>query len=134
MERKHSSSHSGKKKSKKSRQPAADRDTLFQMVNQLRSAFNLPEIKTQEIVDQYATDIFNNGGINFEANNAVLLSDYHFSELFDGKSSSQQLIQKWLNDSSRRPVLFAPGNKGTISFFDTEDGIYILMVVLSIFH
>lgn len=134
MERKHSSSHSGRKKQKKQRQPAADRDSVFQIVNQLRATFNLPEIKTQEAVEQYANEIYSNPNAFFDSPNVVLLSDYHFLELFDGKSSSQQLVQKWLNDSGKRPIIFAPGKKGTISFIDSEDGTYIVMVVLSIFH
>lgn len=135
MERsRHSSSHSGKKRSKKQKQPAADRDTVLQIINQLRATFNLPEIKTQGPIDEYASDILTNPNAYFEAQDLVLLSDYHFCELFDGKSSSQQLVQKWLNDSGRRPVIFAPGKMGTVVFIDTEEGTYISVVVLSLFH
>ncbi|KAK8890828.1 hypothetical protein M9Y10_028027 [Tritrichomonas musculus] len=136
MERKHSSSHSGKRKSKreKNRQPAADRDSLLQQINQVRTYFNLPEIKVQQGMDDYAGVILSDPNPFLDVEGYVILSDYHFYERFDGKSSPQQLVQRWLNDSGKRPVLFAPGKRGTAVFLDTEDGPYVVVAVISLFH
>ena len=135
MERTHGSGKSsGKRKAKKDRGPPADKDSILQSINEIRKTFYLPEITPQEGIENYANMILTDDKASLADPSYVLLSDYHFAESFDGKSTTQQLIKKWLNDSSKRPVLLAPGKRGAVSFIEIEEDKYFVVVVVSIFH
>ena len=129
-----SSRRSGRKKTKVKVTPA-DSEGLFEAINNLRLNFHLPALKTQTAFQEYATNlILDYSKADLNADNCVPMSNLSFYEEFDGKMSNEQLIQKWLKESNKRPVLFGPGKQGAVVFVEAQDVIYISVVVLSLFH
>ncbi|OHS93816.1 hypothetical protein TRFO_02335 [Tritrichomonas foetus] len=105
------------------------------MINELRQQCKLTPIKSQQGIDDYATMLvtdYQSADLNNDA--YVIMSNMSFVEEFDGKTSAAELIQKWMGEPNRRPVLFAPGKQGSVQFVDLDGQIYISVVVVSFFH
>ena len=128
-------SSSRKRRHHKEREPAADEEKLFNLINELRKQCGLQEIKTQPGIKEYASMLINNfEEANLENEAYVIMSNLSFSDEFDNQTSAADYIKKWLGDPGKRPVLFGPGNHGAVVFVEQGDAVYISVVVVSFFH
>ena len=111
-----SPSTSHKRRVKKYRYPPAKPEELAEVVNDIRGEMGLKPLKMAKEVGQ-------------------ILAAYLDGE--DGVASTPDLIEKWMDDPSRRPVLLGPGNKiwiETVKSEEEEGGDRIYVAVASIFH
>lgn len=126
----------GKKKIKKKRGPPADEETLFTMINELRMQMGLHELKVNNNFAPMATTIINDESPMIEEADFVVMSLMYFWDSFDGKQSAKSLLEKWMNEPNRRPVVLAPGKYGKLLIQETEDEAYsyIVLIVASIYR
>ena len=79
-------SSSRKRRHHKEREPAADEETLFNLINELRKQCGLQEIKTQPGIKEYASMLINNfEEANLENEAYVIMSNLSFSDEFDNQ-------------------------------------------------
>ena len=64
----------------------------------------------------------------------VVLSQFCFTDLFFGQTIDE-MIEAWLLDSSKRPVLFGPGNYGIVTIVDDpeiqDEGTQVIVVYIA---
>lgn len=137
------------KRSKKHADPGdqgpATEESIFKAINELRKNMQLPSLKWkpefQMITEHYAeTGEFP----NLEEKDFITLSKFCFRDSFDGQTTNE-LLEAWLGDPSKRPVLLAPGNYGLVSKIEfqpeEEDGedtmvqdVYLVVLVVSVYR
>ena len=137
------------KRSKKHADPGDQRpateESIFKAINELRKNMQLPSLKWkpefQMITEHYAeTGEFP----NLEEKDFITLSKFCFRDSFDGQTTNE-LLEAWLGDPSKRPVLLAPGNYGLVSKIEfqpeEEDGedtmvqdVYLVVLVVSVYR
>ena len=117
------SKHSGKKKASQATEHVeATPDSVFKAINDIRMKMQLPKLHWQKdfarFADKYARNL---EFCLFDLNtDFVILSQFCFRDLFYGQTTDD-LIESWLIDNSKRPILLAPGNYGIVTIVDDPD-------------
>ena len=131
-----SPSTSHRRRVKKYRYPPAKPEELAEVVNDIRGEMGLKPLKMAKEVGQILAAYLDGEELK-GGNNFVILSFLTLSDNWDGVASTPDLIEKWMDDPSRRPVLLGPGNKiwiETVKSEEEEGGDRIYVAVASIFH
>ncbi|KAH0789375.1 hypothetical protein GPJ56_006709 [Histomonas meleagridis] len=135
MEPKESPAHKTHQKRKKEKKDPATPEELLKEINEIRQKLKLPQIKQQDAFVNYASALANGDLVDLNNGTFVVTSLLHFYEAFDGKTPTSNLVKKWFNSSQKRSVLLGPGNMGCVAFIQgSDDGIYIYVIVASLFH
>lgn len=137
MQRTHSKRKDGtsQRKVKKVRSLPATPDELLQIVNIVRGSMNVKDIKQDMITKQLALEYLNGErDLAKYYSDDVILSCLALKELWDGKSSSSDIVNRWLDDPGKCPVLFAPGDQGFLDVLEKDGKEYLVMIVMSVFQ
>lgn len=114
---------------------AASPDAILELINSIRTQTNLPEILPQDDIIKYAKTLSSNKPMKWKDNGKyVSISNMNFTDLLDEKRSSSLIVTSWMNSSSRRPVILAPGKYGAVVFTENNGKSYVSVVVMSFFH
>lgn len=110
---------------------------LTQVVNVIREAMGVTPFKTERVLEQVA-QLHLNGLEDVSQlfdQKYVLLSFLSIREEWDGKSGLPEIVNRWMDDPSKRPVLLAPGDKGYLGIMqkEGEEKQYLVFVVMSMF-
>lgn len=121
---------------------AATEEDIFKNINSLRESMKLPKLKWKAdlatLTEHYAeTREF----MDIEEHGFITLSKFCFLDRFDGQTT-EQLLEAWLADPSKRPVILAPGNYGLVSRVEfqneeEEDGepeVVLVVLVVSVYR
>ena len=117
--------------------PAALTKTCLKIINQMRTDFNLPEIAELVPLNAYARNLLSDDPAKSkweDEESYVSISNMHFTEVYDGKKSPNELVSEWMMNPNRRPVLLSPGKYGGVAFYDSHGIFYVSVVIMSFFH
>lgn len=131
-----SPSTSHRRKVKKYKYPPAKPEEIVEVVNAIRGEMGLKPLKMDKGLGGIL-GFYLSGEEKLSSDNYVVLSFLTLSDNWDGVASTPDLIEKWMDDPSRRPVLLGPGNKiwvETVESEEEEGGDKIWVAVASIFH
>ena len=109
-------------------------EDFLKSINIIRIQTKLPKITPNESITKYAKSLSSKKPIKWKDNDQfVTISNMNFTEILDENKSADLIVSSWMNSSSRRPVILAPGDSGAIVFSEHKNNTYVSVVIMSFF-
>lgn len=111
-------------------------ESVFNAINKIRMKMQLQKLHWQKDFAVFAENYAKNLDFcTFDLQaDFVVLSQFCFTDFFFGQPVDE-MIETWLLDSSKRPVLLGPGNYGIVTIVDDpeiqDEGTQIIVVYIA---
>ncbi|EAX91456.1 hypothetical protein TVAG_078940 [Trichomonas vaginalis G3] len=106
---------------------------LLQCINEFRLQSGFPRLKFKNSLGDYAYNIAMKLPVQYENNGQfAIMSQMYFYDFYNDEEP-EELVRKWMYDSSKLQVLLATGNLGNISIVPSQQGLIVIVFIISTF-